>query len=385
MTGVVDFLLNPGLDRARPYGPDLQAIQNAAAARTAATAIAQWPDYAPTPLVTLPAMAAAAGVASVRIKHEGHRFELKSFKALGGAYAVERIAREKGNRAALTFTCATDGNHGRSVAWGARRVGAKSVIYVHETVSEGRARAIAAFGADVRRSGHTYDDAVRAADKAARENGWDLVSDTSYPGYDAIPRHVMQGYAVLPMEIEAQEFVPTHVFVPGGVGGLAAAVVAHDWEKYRARRPKFIVVEPERAACLLASARAGKATMIGGVLETIMAGLSCGEPSALAWQILSPGADAFVAITDDAAADAMRALAAQGLAIGESGAAGLAGLLALHAQARTALGIDQFSRVLVYGTEGATDPDLYRMIVGRDAAEVEPGALWQSSTTRSAS
>jgi diaminopropionate ammonia-lyase len=372
MTGCVDFLLNPALDRALAYRAELQAIQSLAAAREAHGIIATWPGYAPTPLVALSALAASMRVASLHIKHEGHRFALKSFKALGGAYAVERIARACADPAALTFTCATDGNHGRSVAWGARRVGAKSVIYVHETVSEGRAKAIAAFGAEVRREGRTYDDAVRAADKAARENGWQLVSDTSYPGYDVIPRDVMQGYAVLPLEIEAQGLAPTHVFVPGGVGGLAAAVLAYHWERQGAARPRLIVVEPERAACLLASARAGGMAVVGGDLDTIMAGLSCGEPSRLAWDILASGADAFMAITDEAAAAAMRSLAGDGLAVGESGAAGLAGFLALDDAARMNLGIDAEARVLVYGTEGATDPELYARIVGRAAAEVEP-------------
>ena len=372
MSGLIDFLVNPGLDRTRPYGPELQAIQSVAKAHEAMRAISAWPGYAPTPLISLPTLATATGVASIHIKHEGHRFELKSFKALGGAYAVERLAHMSADPARLTFTCATDGNHGRSVAWGARRVGAKSVIYVHETVSEGRAAAIASFGAEVRREGRTYDDAVRAADAAARQNGWLLVSDTSYPGYVDIPRDVMQGYSVIPLEIEAQGLMPTHVIVPGGVGGLAASVLAYRWERFGAARPCMLVVEPERAACLLASARAGRATAIGGDLDTIMAGLSCGEPSLIAWDILGPGADAFAAITDDAAADAMRTFANTGLAIGESGAASLAGLLALGDDERAALGMDASSHVLIYGTEGATDPDVYRQIVGRDATDVEP-------------
>ena len=377
-SGITDFLINPSLDRARAYDADLQAVQSMAAASDAYRSIAAWPGYAPTPLVPLPSLAALTDIAKLHLKHEGHRFELKSFKALGGAYAAELIARQRGAAASdLTFTCATDGNHGRSVAWGARRLGAKSVIYVHETVSDGRARAIARLGAEVRREGKTYDDAVRAADAAARANNWILVSDTSYPGYDEVPRHVMQGYAVLPMEIDRQlSGQLTHVFVPGGVGGLAASVLAYLWERDGALRPKMIVVEPERAACLLASARAQRASTVGGDLETIMAGLSCGEPSLLAWQLLQPGADAFMSITDAAAAAAMRLLADLGLAIGESGAAALAGLLALTGDAskRASLGLDATSRVLVYGTEGATDPDLYRQIVGRDAAEIEPGA-----------
>jgi diaminopropionate ammonia-lyase len=370
--GLVNFLANPALDRSRAYGPELLAIQSVGKAQDAMRTISAWPGYAPTPLVALRTLTASLGVGSLHMKHEGHRFELKSFKALGGAYAVERIARLSKDPTRLTFVCATDGNHGRSVAWGARRVGARSVIYVHETVSVGRAAAIAAFGAEVRREGRTYDDAVRAADKAARESGWPLVSDTSYPGYVNIPRDVMQGYSIVPMEIEAQGLMPTHVVVPGGVGGFAASVLAYRWERYGALRPRMLVVEPERAACLLASARAGRATAIGGELETIMAGLSCGEPSLIAWDILQPGADAFCAITDGAAAEAMRTLADLGQAVGESGAASLAGLLALGEEQRASLSINALSRVLIYATEGATDVDVYRQIVGRAAAEVEP-------------
>jgi diaminopropionate ammonia-lyase len=372
MTTLVEFLINPGLDRARPYGAELQAIQSLAGAHEAMRTISAWPGYAPTPLVSLPQLGASLGVASLHMKHERHRFELKSFKALGGAYAVERLARLSKDPTRLTFVCATDGNHGRSVAWGARRVGAKSIVYVHETVSEGRAAAIASFGAEVRREGRTYDDAVRAADTTARMLGFPLVSDTSYPGYVNIPRDVMQGYSVVPMEIEAQGLMPTHVIVPGGVGGFAASVLAYRWEKYGAARPRMLVVEPERAACLLASARSGCPTAIGGDLQTIMAGLSCGEPSLIAWDILGPGADAFCTITDDAAADAMRALAGLGFAVGESGAASLAGLQALTAEARAALALDASSRVLIYATEGATDANVYRQIVGRDADAVEP-------------
>ncbi len=368
------FLPNPSLDRARPYGAAEQAIQSLTCAAEAQRAISSWPGYAPTPLLSLPALAKAAGVREILYKHEGHRFGLKSFKALGGAYAVERLVAARGGAAGLTVTCATDGNHGRSVAWGAQRLGVRAVIYVHEHVSEGRAAAIASYAAEVRREGATYDDSVRAASAAAAANGWTVVSDTSWPGYDTIPKHVMQGYALLPMEVEAQGVQPTHVFVQGGVGGLAASVLAYRWEKYGAARPRMVVVEPEHAACLFESARAGRLVAVGGDLDTIMAGLACGEPSLLAWSLLQPGADAFMTIPDDAAAAMMRTLAAEQIAAGESGVAGLAGFMRAVADpdARAALGLDATSRVLCYGTEGATDPDVYRHIVGRDASDVEP-------------
>lgn len=373
MAGGAAFLANPALDRRRAYGAAEQAILSLAKAAQAHHAIAAWDGYRPTPMMSLANLALETGVAEVLYKHEAHRFALKSFKALGGAYAVERLVAARGSAAGLTVTCATDGNHGRAVAWGARRLGVEAVIYVHETVSEGRAAAIAGFGAEVRRVPGNYDDAVRTSAQAAAVNGWTIVSDTSWPGYDLIPRDVMQGYAVLALEAEGQGARPTHVFIQGGVGGLAAGVLSWYWESQGADRPVLVVVEPDKADCLLASAAAGRWTSVGGDLDTIMAGLACGEPSELAWTLLSPGADAFMAIPDALAAGTMRLLAGQGIAAGESGVAGLAGFRAVAADPamRTLLGIDAASRVLCIGTEGATDPAIYREIVGRDAAEVE--------------
>ncbi len=365
------LIVNPALDRTRAYGAELRAILSLERAREAHAHIARWPGYAPTPLRPLPAMANRAGVAEVLYKDEGQRFELKSFKALGGAYAVDRLVAARGAQG-LTVTCATDGNHGRAVAWGARRAGIKAVIYIHEGVSEGRARAIESFGATVVREGHNYDASVRASAETARRNGWQIVSDTSWPGYEDVPRDVMQGYAVLALESDAQGARPTHIFIQGGVGGLAAAILSHAWETQGAARPCLVVVEPENAACLLESARAGRPVTIEGDLDTIIAGLACGEPSILAWQILSRGADAFMTISDDDARAAMRDLAAVGVVGGESGVAGLAGLLKAAGDPgmRAALHLDAGSRVLCYGTEGATDPDVYRSIVGMPTEDV---------------
>ncbi|MBL8571677.1 MAG: diaminopropionate ammonia-lyase [Phreatobacter sp.] len=370
------FLLNPALDRTLAYGPEQRAILSLDGGAAAYRAISRWDGYQPTPLIALEAMARAAGVGVVLYKHEGRRFSLKSFKALGGAYAVQRLVEQRGSADGLTVTCATDGNHGRAVAWGAKRLGVKAIIYVHETVSEGRAEAIAAFGAEVRRVPGNYDDAVRASAEAAAANGWTIVSDTSWPGYDLIPRDVMQGYAVLALEAESQGATPTHVFVQGGVGGLAAGMLSYYWEQQGAQRPVVVVVEPVQADCLFQSALAGRWTTVGGDLDTIMAGLACGEPSELAWKLLSPGADAFVTIPDERAADAMRDLAPLGIAAGESGVAGLAGFRAIagDARVRAALRLGPDSRILCIGTEGATDPEIYREIVGRDAAEVERSA-----------
>jgi diaminopropionate ammonia-lyase len=355
--------LNPNVARGRAYGSDLRAILSRAAAENARQSIAAWPGYAPTPLLELPELASEIGVGEIILKDEGQRFELKSFKALGGAYAVECLVAERGS--SMTVTCATDGNHGRAVAWGARRAGCRAVIYVHEGVSPGRAAAIAGFGAEVRREGRTYDESVRICAEAAAANGWQIVSDTSWPGYEDVPRTVMQGYAVLAAEAHAQGCRPTHVFLQGGVGGMAAGVLSWFWETDGAERPFTVVVEPDRAACLLESARAGVPVTVGGDLDTLMAGLACGEPSLLAWTILKPGADAFMAIPDDTAVDTMRLLARGGIEAGESGVAGLAGLrlAARDPVARAALRLDASSRVLCFGTEGATDPDVYARLV----------------------
>lgn len=339
--------------------------------RRARAAIMGWEGYAPTPLRDLPELAAAAGVGQVRLKEESGRFGLGSFKALGGAYAVDlTVAAEAARRgvapAALTVTSATDGNHGRAVAWGARRAGCRAVIFIHAAVSPGREAAIAALGAEVRRVAGTYDDAVRACAATAAAEGWLVISDTSWPGYTEVPRAIMQGYRLMVAEAAAQWAgpPPTHVFIQCGVGGVGASVAAQSRTDF-APPPALVVVEAETAACLLLSARAGRATAAPGRLETVMAGLACGEPSLLAWQELERAATAFLAIPDRAAVAAMRALAAVGVVAGESGAAGAAGLAEAAADpaARAALGLGAESRVLLFATEGATDPEVYARLV----------------------
>ena len=369
--------------------------------RRAKVEIVAWSGYAPTPLHDLPAIARAAGVAVVRLKDEASRFGLGSFKALGGAYAVGNLLRDELSRrglaasassadllagkwrqetAGITVTSATDGNHGRSVAWGAQRFGCRAVIFVHATVSPSRIAAIAAYGAEVRVVAGTYDDAVREAGRMARVMGWFVISDTSWTGYTEVARDVMQGYRLMADEALDQwdppqlSHQPTHVFIQGGVGGAAAAVSVH----MRLRvspAPMLVVVEPEHAACLLASAETGALTAVPGNLDTLMAGLACGEPSLLAWQELERGAAAFMAIPDAAAIDSMKLLAKQGIVSGESGVAGLAGFLLAAADpvARETLGLGADSRVLLFSTEGATEPALYARLVGRPAGEIAAG------------
>lgn len=399
------LLHNPRVDRSGDYGEDRRLAFGGGHFLNASREITGWPGYAQTPLTALPGLADRAGVGMLFYKDEGERFGLGSFKALGGAYAVFRLlTREIERRAAasgvtvtdlisrryeevtrnITVSCATDGNHGRSVAWGAQLFGCRCVIYVHASVSEGRVSAIVAYGAEVRRISGNYDDAVRAAARNAASEGWYVVSDTSYPGYTEVPRDVMQGYTVMVDEALSQldGRTATHVFVQGGVGGLAAAVTAHLWERFGSRRPRAVIVEPKNADCLYMSALRGELTAVHGTLDTIMAGLSCGEPSLVAWNLLADGADDFMTIDDAAAAEAMRLLARPtqsdpAIVAGESAVAGLAGMLlaAQDAAASIALDLSPESVVLVFGTEGDTDPELYRSIVGRDGAAVRNTAV----------
>ena len=376
----VRLIVNPrAAPREQPYpaGAPLTARGFADARRE----ISSWPGYAPAPLVELPALAASLGLGAMRYKDERGRFGLKSFKALGGAYAVRRVlARQTRPAAEVTVTCATDGNHGRSVAWGARLFGCRCVIFIHETVSEGRAEAIRRYGAEVRRVPGNYDDAVRHAASEASRHGWHVVSDTSYEGYRDVPLDVMHGYGVMAAEIAEQwpaGRAPTHVFAQAGVGALAAAICASFWLHWRERRPRFVVVEPVRADCIYRSLEAGRPVAVHGDLETVMAGLSCGEVSQLAWEVLATGADAAMAIGDDAALAAVRALARPlrgdpAIVAGETGGAGLAALLAIRerAELRAQLALDADAQVLLLGSEGDTDPAIYRRIVGASAEEV---------------
>ncbi len=356
-----------------------RAILSLSQSEAARREIESWPGYQPTPLCGLPRLAAALGLGAIYYKDESERFGLNSFKALGGAYGVQRVlARHVGEPAAvsrLVATCATAGNHGRSVAWGAEMFGCRCAVYVPAVTSQARVSAIASHGAAVVHTSGNYDEAVRRCDEDAHLQGRFVVSDTSYPGYMEIPRDVMQGYSVMVSEILEQlprAGRPSHVFLQGGVGGLAAAVCAHLWESWGEKRPAIIVVEPHSADPLFRSAVAGRPTRVPGDYDTIMAGLAAGEVSHLAWRILEHGAEYFMTIPDAAAEAAMRTLAegaagGRPIVAGESGAAGLAGALAAaqDAKARERLELGSESRLLVIGTEGATDPESYLRIVGR--------------------
>ena len=381
------------------YPDDLHEILNHAQAQISRDCLQQWRGIAPqpTPIYDLPDAAKRIGVGMISVKDESQRSSLGSFKALGAPIALVRfLMREHPEwemaavftgryRDALreqTVISATDGNHGRALAAAAQDCGCRCVIVLHAHVSEEREAAISAYGAEIVRITGNYDESVVEAARLAQANGWQVISDTSYDGYEDVPRDVMQGYATIAAEaIEASaasgQVAYTHVLLQGGVGGLAAGVAAYWWEHVGAARPTFIVVEPEQADCLWQSAVHGQASVAQGTVDSIMAGLACGATSPLAWRFLDSSVDAFMTVSDDEAITAMRQLAAGSerdipVLAGESGVAGLAALnqLAANKQQMAALGLDEHARVLFISSEGATAPSVYAEAVGETAEAV---------------
>lgn len=394
------LILNPRATRS-PYPADLAALMNMARAQESRAWLSPWKGLNPgaTPLHELPDLAARLRIARLGVKDESVRSPLGSFKALGAPIALVRrvlgqhpgldpaailAGRYAGQLRGLTVISATDGNHGRALAAAAHDAGCPCVIVLHAHVSQEREDAIARFGARIVRVSGNYDDSVREAARLAAVNGWQVVSDTSYEGYEEIPRDVMQGYGIIAAEVIEQTAgragepgAFTHVLIQGGVGALAAGVASFFWEHEGAQRPAFILVEPAQADCLLQSVIQGHAAKATGTVDSVMAGLACGETSPLAWRFLQPCVDAFMTIEDAQAVQAMRLLA-QGtrrdipLVAGESGVAGLAGLQVLRASAPLSqqAGLDEDSRVLVINTEGATAPATYAQLVGESGESV---------------
>jgi len=392
------YLTNTIPAHGKPLDPrDAETLGPAGAAEVARF-LALREGSASTPLHSLPGLARDLGIGALHLKDEGFRLGLGSFKALGGAYALmklvqaeatARLGREvavaevmsddvRAIAAGMTFACATEGNHGRSVAQGAQLMGAKAVIFVHSHVSEGRIAAIERFGARIVRVAGTYDEAVAEATQVSAERGWTVLSDTSWDGYEHIPALVMQGYTALVDEALAQlPEPPTHVFLQAGVGGLAAAVAGHLSLRLGDKRPHVTVVEPARAACLYASAKAGRVVKAEAGEATVMAMLECYEPSPLAFRVLERVADGFMTVEEQDAPAVMRRLAHPvagdpAVVAGESGGVGLAGAMAVLRDPALAarIGLGPAARLLVIISEGATDPAVYASIVGRSRAEV---------------
>lgn len=367
----------------------------------------QIPDYRISPLKGLNSLAAMLGLGGIWVKDESLRLALNSFKVLGGSFAIYQFLKQKlkmehlelpygeltsphikEKLGKITFAAATDGNHGRGVAWAASKLGHNSVIYVHKGTSPARIKAIESYGALVRVVEGTYDDAVRQVNIDAKQHGWQVISDTSWEGYEEIPVWVMQGYTT--MFSEAQEqlaaqgiVAPTHLFVQAGVGALAASAIGFYRDLFGLNAPISIVTEPAKAACLYVSAeqKDGIPHVFNGKLDTIMAGLACGEPSPLAWRLLWDCADVFISCPDYIAAKGMRVygvpLKGDPVVIsGESGAVTLGALMFIMRRAeakplRDMLCLGPQSQVLLINTEGNTDPQHFRHVVW-DGADPVP-------------
>ncbi|MFT3943363.1 MAG: diaminopropionate ammonia-lyase [Ancrocorticia sp.] len=369
-----NIYVNPhiNIEKANTAG---SALLTPEAAKHAWDTITSWPEYNRTPLVSRPDLADLTGVGEVLVKDESLRSQLRSFKSLGGAYAVQLAYQRwqaKDDGSIFIPSCVTDGNHGLSVAWGAKNLGLECIVYVPAGVSQARADAIAKQGARVERFDMNYDEVTELHAAEAAANGWTVITDSApRPETPLEPViDVMNGYSVLATELveDFSSLHPTHVLLQGGCGGMAGAIMP---AMLRATPDtKFIIVEPERAACLQVSARAGEVTTVTGDLHTRMIGMSVGETSLPAWPIIKFGASGFIACGDDFVEQAMRMLGRpQDNSIpvesGETGCAGLVALLEVNGDddAKTALGLDKSSRVVIINTEGATDADSYRAVM----------------------
>ena len=396
-----DLVLNPTYAPGASYGSAQRALLNSESIADVKAEVTAWPGYESTPLVRLDSRAKAAGIARLWCKYEAPRFGIGSFKPAGPTYAMLTVIKGEVRKATgvnevttkdlvagrfesitrnITISAATSGNHGRALAWGARLFHCRCLIYMSETVSPGREQVIASFGAEVVRVPGSFDRAVRRSADDAEEHGYFVVCDKQRV-YPEVPLQIIQGYALVGDEIadQLQEKgeEPTHVFVPAGSGSMASAVCGRLWERYGSAHPRLITVEPEASVCLQQSAREGRPAEIADAVPTILDGLVVNEASHLGWTILRAGAFAFLSVEDQAAIDAMRQ-AAEGsggdpaLVIGDTGSAGWAGFLAATSdpQLRRDLELTDDSRVVLVVTEGATDPEVYRTIVGRDPEEV---------------
>ena len=330
--------------------------------------ISSWEGYSSTPLIDLNKLNDELGFKNIYYKDEDKRFKLKSFKALGGAFAVNKIADEKGD---ITVATATAGNHGRSVAWGAQRLGLKCKIFISEFVSETRAEAMRNLNADIIRVKGNYDASLKECIKQSNLNNWEIVQDVSWEGYKEVPKLIMAGYTIMIKEIidQINNDKITHVFLQAGVGGMAAAMIA-GFAKLSKNIPKFIVVEPENADCVFKSIQNNRPTSVDIKKETVMGGMSCGDVSSIAWEILKNSANYCVTITDEAISSAV-ALLAKGRLSNEkiiAGECAVPGIIALigaynNKDYLNKLELNSDSKVLLFGCEGLTDKIMYEKLL----------------------
>ena len=330
--------------------------------------ICSWKSYSPTPLIKLNKLDKELKLKNIYYKDEDKRFDLKSFKALGGAFAVYKIASEKKN---ITVSTATAGNHGRSVAWGAQRLGLECKIFISENVSESRAAAMRDLGANVIRVKGNYDNSLKECIEQSNKNRWEIVQDVSWEGYKEVPKMIMAGYTIMIKEIfdEIDSNSITHVFLQAGVGGMAAAMIA-GFAKLSKNIPKFIVIEPENADCVFKSIQNNKPTSIDIKKETVMGGMSCGDVSSIAWEILKNSANYCLTIPDKAISTVVALLAESRLSDKEiiAGECAVPGVIALigsfnNKEYLDKLKLNSESNVLLFGCEGLTDNAMYQKLL----------------------
>tara|TARA_B100001758_G_scaffold170062_1_gene147145 strand:+ start:159 stop:1283 length:1125 start_codon:yes stop_codon:yes gene_type:complete len=330
--------------------------------------ISKWESYEATPLLLLNKLSKELNLNQIYYKDESKRFDLKSFKALGGAYAVEKVT--KGNKE-ITVSTATAGNHGRSVAWGAKRLGLKCKIFISEFVSEARGKAMESLGAEVVKVKGNYENSLIECIKQSTENDWQIVQDVAWKDYMVVPTLTMAGYSVMMKEIVDQinnESI-THVFLQAGVGGMAGAMVA-GVARYLKNIPKIIVVEPDSAACVMKSIESGKIEKVQIVRESLMGGMSCGEPSLVPWKILKKSVNNCISLPDDDIGKAMKLFANASfgndkIIAGENAAPGVISLIACcnDEKIKNSINLDSNSNVLLIGCEGDTDQEMYQKLL----------------------
>ena len=330
--------------------------------------ISGWDNYSSTPLRSLNKLSTKLNLNKIFYKDESKRFNLKSFKALGGAYAVEKVS--KGNKN-ITISTATAGNHGRSVAWGSQKLGLKCKIFISEHVSESRAKVMRSFGADVIRVKGNYDNSLNECVKQSEKNNWQIVQDVAWPNYKLVPKLTMAGYSVMMKEISNQitNQKISHVILQAGVGGMAAAMVA-GIARYLDHVPKIIVVEPESAACVLESIKAGQIEKISIEKESIMGGMSCGEVSLIPWEILKNSVNYCVTVSDEHISKTIKFLANNQFADekligGECSTPGIISLIALTNDnaIKNKINLEENSNILLFGCEGDADEELYQKLL----------------------
>ena len=333
--------------------------------------ISKWEGYSPTPLLSLNKLSNELNLKNIFYKDENKRFDLKSFKALGGAYAVEKVT--KGNKYIVVAT-ATAGNHGRSVSWGARRLGLKCKIFISEFVSEARGKAMSDLGADVIKVKGNYEQSLIECIKQSTENNWQIVQDVAWKDYMTVPKYTMAGYSVMMREIidQINSEQISHIILQAGVGGMAGAMVA-GIARYLDNIPVTLVVEPDSAACVLESIKTGKIEKIDIKRESLMGGMSCGEVSLVPWEILKNSVKHCISLPDDDIAKTMRLLgnssfSDQSIVAGENSVPGVISLIASceDQNIKQKLKLDQNSNVLVIGCEGDTDKEMYQKLISQN-------------------